>query len=190
MNDAELIATLRQARKDIADLLVLLEVPDTRDQLTVLDRMKESYNGWPRSSGFDGSGSRSATDAEGQPLPGHADPTGDAAGRIDHAHLDHQSLGKDATNLRRTVDHFRITTDRYKLRDPNVIDQQATSKTEDDGCSSCRRIRGPRTAHWWNPVFRGTLCRWCLDFQRMTGRLPTPQELADYRDGKRVRRSA
>lgn len=189
MNDPELIAALHQARRDIADLLVLLKVPDIRDNLTVLDRMKESYNGWPRSSGFDGNGGRSATDSEGELLPGHADPTGDAASRIDHAHLDHQSLAKDTAHLRRTLDHLLVTAGKYRLRTANVIEQDST-KNPDLGCSSCHRIPGPRTTHWWNPIFRGTLCRWCLDHQRITGRLPTTQELADYRDGRRVRRTA
>lgn len=189
MNDPELISTLRQAHHDLADLLHLLEQPDPRDHLTVLARMKESYNGWPRSTGFDGNGGRSATDNEGELLPGHADPTGDAASRIDHAHLDHLSLGKDAAHIRRTIDHLLVTAGKYRLRTANVIEQDST-KNPDPGCTSCHRIPGPRTRHWWNPIARGDLCRFCNDFQRTTGRLPTIQELTDYRDGKRVRRIA
>lgn len=188
MNDTELTRTLHEAVDSLHRVLALMDTLDTRDGHTLLSRIKDSYNGWPPSSGFDRTAPRS-TDRDGEPLPGHADPTGEAGTRVDRAAQDRIGLEKDIVGVARLVRHIEDRATRYTVREANIIEQQATA-AEDEGCSSCRRIPGPRTTHWWNPTVRGELCRWCDDYKRATGRLPTKDELGDHRDGKKIRRSA
>lgn len=189
MNDAELVRKLHETADALTRILALMETSDSKDGHTLLSRMKESYNGWPASTGYD-RGSARVTDDQGDPLPLHSDPTGETAIREDRARDDRLSIDRDVNALERSVRHLLDTASRHILRDANLIERQATTGKDDPGCSSCARIPGPRTKQWWNPRFRGDLCRWCLDYQRAMGRLPTTQELIDYRDGKRVRRTA
>lgn len=181
----ELAAALTAAAKRID---ALVNEPNDRDGLTVPQRIKESYNGWPGGSGFDRHGRRS-TDKLGEPLPNYSDPTGDAASRVDRAHNDERQILRHLRGAVPLVEQAVDAMDRYQLRDPNLIERQAT-EGEDAGCTSCRRIPGPRTRHWWNPPFRNGLCRFCSEFKRATNRLPTKEELEAHRDGKKVRRTA
>lgn len=187
MNDAELERKL-EAILVGTQTLITRSLTNPRDGLTLLGRMMDSYNGWPPSSGYD-RGSRRATDAEGELLPLHADPTGEAGSRPDRARDDRERFEKNIKDAARLLAQALDIANRYTLRDANPIEREA-SATKDDGCTSCYRIHGPRTNHWWNPIYRGTLCRFCWEMQRALGRLPTLTELHDHRDGKKVRRLA
>lgn len=187
---------------DIADVIALvtrlnglLTRPDMRDHMNVAQRLRSSYNGWPAGSG---EGPSSVLDDQGTPMPSISDPTGEAALRPDKARDAETQIARHLTAARRALDQAYAEAARWTLRDATAYDAGQTSGGE-DGCESCARIRGPRTARWWNPLYRTTtladgarigLCRWCFDWSRRTGSLPPKDQLEAHRDGKRIRQAA
>lgn len=190
MNDAELLRSLKESRDDLSALIEALERPDQRDGMTVLQRMRESYNGWPSSSGFDARTSPSATDADGELKPGHADPTGDAGIRQDRARDDRTSMDPDARGIHRFVHSLKDKIDRHTLRSANVIERDTTSKKADAGCTSCSRLKGHHGGPRWEPIYRGDTCRFCYEYRRATGNLPSKDDLQAHHDGKKIKRPA
>lgn len=206
MNEHDILAELRQARDELDDIIRSFEVPDPRDGLNILGRIRQSFNGWPRSSGFGGSTAPSATDSEGEPMPGHADPTGDGGTRPDPAADDLRIIGKQAVVIRRANDLIKRTSFRYVLRTPNAIDQKESAANDEPGCDSCARVPSPGTVGkpktqqtpWFNRVDLVTkladgtpvsLCDWCWRGPvgvKHTGDLPAERHVAMHRDGKRV----
>lgn len=210
MNDHDLLALLHKAHDDLGRLLNSYELPDQRDGLTVLQRIRESFNGWPRSTGFTGSMSRSATDENGEQLPNYADPTGNAAEREDKAAQDRRGMDKDAHALERHIESLYRTASRYVLREASRLDREDTDDIDVPGCQSCCRVPSPGTvgkpksqqSGWYNRVDITTtladgtpvrLCDWCWRGPvgvKHTGELPVERFVAMHRDGKRVLRSA
>ena len=200
MNDTDLARWLDLTSKGGWRLSLLMAAVDRNGQ-NLAQRMRESYQGWPPSSGFDRQRGRIIDELdEGPPL--HSDPTGEAAIRADRARDDHRRLHKEAQKAANAVEAMLQIASRYTLRDANPIEREQTEADNEAGCDSCARIAGPRTPSWWNPVKRrtvladGTLvavCGWCYEGPlgvRHTGKMPSREALEDYRDGKRFRRPA
>lgn len=190
-----LIGTVHDVSALVNRLEKLLGTRDDRDHLTVPERLRASYNGWPAGSG-DGPGS--VLDEEGIPMPSVSDPTGEAALRPDKARDAETLIVKQLNHAKRALDQAIAEATRWTLRDATTFDADQSSAGE-DGCESCARIRGPRTHKWWNPVYRTTLlangarlglCRWCFDWSRRTGELPPKDTLEAHRDGKRIKQTA
>lgn len=194
-NLTELLDALNAATRKLERLI---RHPHERDGLTVPQRIKESYNGWPSGSGFD-STSRRATDRDGEPLPNYSDPTGDAGTRTDQAHTDERQILRDLRAGVRSVENAVHGLDRYELRDPNILEREATNDARPAGCQSCARIQGPRGGAYWSPIYRDTvlangtrtsLCQACYsgpDGARHTGQFPPVEAVQARRDGKRYR---
>jgi hypothetical protein len=201
------VAELRAAIEDLERVCTAMEVADARDGLTLLERIRESYNGWPGGSGFDRSG-RQSTDREGEPLPGYSDPTGNAGTREDRAKQHHDILLKALSAVRRQATVAVDVATLYTLRAPNVIERAAV--TEEPGCVSCARVTSPGTVGlpkgqqtpWWNPVARQVtlsdgskvgLCEWCRKSPvgaSSTGAMPPVAAVEAHRDGRRWGRTA
>jgi hypothetical protein len=184
------------------------DIPDARDGLTLLARIKESYNGWPPGKGFDaGSGlDMSRVENDDDIPPTHSDPTGEAGIRPDRARDDLRKLEKEARKAADAVTHMLDIASRYTLREANHVERQVE---EEPGCESCHRVASPGTVakpksertQWWNKVTRSTilangrtafLCRWCYDSPgvgaRFTGELPPIEDVESYRDYGRARK--
>lgn len=191
--------SLNTSSADVATLAQtlhrLLEATDERDHLTIPQRLRASYNGWPAGSG---EGPGSVLDDDGIPMPSIADPTGEAALRPDKARDAETAITKHLTAAKRALDQALAEAQRWTLRDATTWDA-AHATDGDDGCESCARVRGPRTHRWWNPVYRTTtmaggsrvgLCYWCYEWVRRHGALPPKDILEAHRDGKRIKQTA
>ena len=200
MNDLDLARWLDLTSKGGWRLALLMAGVDRNGQ-NLVERMRESYQGWPSSSGFDRQRGRIIDELdEGPPL--HSDPTGEAAVRADRARDDHRRLHKEAQKAANAVEAMLQIASRYTLRDANPVEREQTEADNEPGCDSCARIAGPRTPSWWNPVYSRTtltdgatvaLCDWCYRGPlgaKSTGKLPPLDALEDHRDGKRVRKPA
>lgn len=189
MNDSELVRKLKELHDNTGRLLAAFEVPDSRDGMTVLQRIREGYNGWPASSSFEGPTARAATDRDGEPIPGHADPTGDAAGRPDRARDDRLRIDRGIEAATRAITPVMDTVTHHVLRAANVIERASTKKAE-PGCVSCARVSGHHGGSRWEPVYRVGYCRWCWEWKRATGVLPSKEDLIAHHDGKKIKRPA
>lgn len=184
--------------KNAAKVDRLINQRHERDHLTIPQRIKESYNGWPSGSGYDRTARRS-TDTNGEPLPGYSDPVGDAGTQEDRAAADERQILRDLKAAVRNLENAIGYLDRYQLRNANIIERASTDDAAAAGCQSCARIHGPRGGTYWSPVYRRTalangvltdLCQWCLTWVRETGELPPKEAVEAHRDGRRVRKSA
>lgn len=195
MNLAATLATISELTARVGrDVLT----PDTRDGLTVPERMKESFTGWPAGSGYDRS-PRRATDRDGEPLPGYSDPTGDAGTRPDRARDALRRLERHLTAAAKALEAAVMEAADWQLRDPNVIERQATEAHTEAGCASCARVAGPGGGVFWSRIYRtttladgsrATVCQPCYsgpDGTRETGTFPPREAVEARRDGKRWR---
>ena len=155
--EASIRSALEEAHENLSRLLSAMNNPDGRDKLTLLGRVRESMNGWPRSGRLDGQrGGQRSEDvtmpyATGDairpavqvltnvPVPRN-DPTGEAAIRPDPAKADWDTLAKGITRIAREADKLLDLAARYKPRDPNAIEVLEEAV---DGCVSCARVPGP-----------------------------------------------
>jgi hypothetical protein len=198
VNLSDSIADVAQLAATVKDTLA---EKDTRDGLTIPDRIRASYNGWPAGSGFDGGGKSSVLDDQGIPMPNVADPTGEAAMRQDRARDDERTIHRDIEAAKRALHRALINARRYRLRTANPHEQDDASDG-DDGCQSCARITGPSGLPWWNPIHRYTVlangvrvavCDWCYNQPRVgvrhTGELPPKDAVESHRDGRRYRKA-
>lgn len=188
MNDAELIRQVRDLHELSARLLTAFETADPRDHMTVLARNRESWNGWPSSSGFDRS-PRRATDTDGELVPNYSNPTAEAGERTDRAHADRLLMER---GVRSSLNLLRTAADaagRHTLRSPNIIERQSTKEPE-AGCTSCARLTGRHGGARWEPIYRGDTCRFCWEYKRATGNLPSKEDLQAHHDGKKIKRPA
>lgn len=189
MNDAELLRKLHELHDMTGRLIAAFEIPDSRDGMTVLQRNRESFNGWPRSSGFDRS-PRRATDEDGEPLPDYSDSTADGAGQVDHAHQSRMAMEGGISASHQWTRAVMSEAERFMLRKPNVVQQQETDKKAEAGCTSCARLKGRHGGPRWEPVYRTLLCRWCWEWRRATGSMPSKEDLQAHHDGKKIKRPA
>jgi hypothetical protein len=139
-------------------------------------------------------GKRGEPCTDGIPVSAPNDPVGEAAITPDRARIDEERLTRLVENLHRTVEQILDLAQHYAPRASTPKDRRDSSD-EYLGCGSCRRVRGPASAAWWNaPYTKGPtdvtgilpspmlLCRACYDRIYYTGAMPTTQELEYYRD--------
>lgn len=212
MNESDLTALLHETRHELDRLIASYEIPDQRDGLTILGRIRQSFNGWPRGNSFEAGRGKQQRDPE-DPDPTallHADPTGEAGVRRDRASEAYNRLIRRAKQLRSIVDSMAGESAAFTLRSPNVIEQDETYDHDDKGCVSCARVASPGTVGrskgqrtpWYNRIDLVTkladgtsvaLCDWCWRGPtgvKHTGQLPPTSDVEKHRDGVRVRRSA
>jgi len=179
---------LRETLSGLRRLLDAVEHPHTRDGLTLIERIRESFQGWPSGTSFDTTGGHRhepvpmplLTNPTHQidhvcTIPRH-DPTGEAAIRDDQAAADLNRFNKEARNTLRAITVMLDIAARYTPRPPNSI--EVLEGTPEAGCASCARVTSPGTvglakthqSPWWNPVDRNVtlsdgrkvgLCSWC-----------------------------
>jgi len=186
--------SLRRLIGDVADLAQRLDqaatTPDRRDGRTILERIRDSYNGFPGGGGGTG---RST---------GVANPTLAAADRPDRARDDEQAIQRKITHAKKALDEAFALMAHWQLRDPSSWDHQKANPGE-PGCISCARIPGPRTHRWWNEIHctttlanghQAAICRWCYETPgvgtRFTGQLPPKDAVEAHRDGRRWKQPA
>jgi hypothetical protein len=171
---------LREAAKSLMRVADAIDHPDPRDGLTLVERIREGFQGWPSGSGFDGTGRGTRMEQHDVmvplrtqpgrrvPVPFDAaaprnDPTGEAATRPDHAKADLDRLHKDTRAVTRTARSLLDVWARHTLRAPNPVEQ--LEGAPEPGCQSCARVSSPGTVGlakthqtaWWNPVDRNVL---------------------------------
>lgn len=196
-------ATLKDALSDITEGAMRLEVA-VDDGLMV--RIRDAFNGHPRSPSFDAGSSTARTPPSDLPdelrgTLGHSDPVGDAVARSggqDRGATDARQLVKDVLAAQKAIRRAVDTAARYNRRQASAIDREATERTNDPGCESCARLAGSHGQPRWEPVAvekakvgDGTqrLCRWCNDHLKATGDVPTRAQVDAHHSGKRVSRS-
>lgn len=166
----EVIATVERIRDD------LRAVYDLDRQLRHLER-PDGY----RSSVRPMEGSRTSTDDEGEPLPGHSDPTGSAVvtlieGRASGVRREINVMNGamlEMLNLARQADGARV-----RALDPGK------EHPAPDGCRN-------HAEHdlGWEPVHSSGRCRWCYDFWSVEG-VDAPKALLEKRArGRRINES-
>lgn len=117
----------------------------------------------------------------------YADPTGEAAIRSTQASDDLRRLDRKAAHVAKVADEIWRLIDAWSPRAASTLERAATSSTKaDPGCTSCERLLSSPGQKRWEPIYRGTLCRWCHDWRRARGGIPPLTVLADHHDGKRV----
>ena len=191
------IEELHNLRADIEDGLV--------------PRIRDSWNGHPRSPSFEAGSSPRRPDTDlADELRGdidYADPVGRvvaATGARDAAAQDAKTLGHAITTIAAQARRAGDVRRRHKRRPAAMFDREQTQEAE-PGCVSCARVDSPGTVGMaksartplWNPVARevtladgskAALCEWCRVQARTTGSLPDKAEVEAHRDGVRVKR--
>lgn len=198
MNDPDLIARLEADATEIDLLANAMRIVDSWDGKTRLQRMRDGQQGHPAAARYDGDPSAPQVQVMGQGDDGWrpmiSDPTGEAAIRRDRAAQARRELDKAVTRL-----HQAIEREAFKIagilngygppRAASIADRAALQRANikpDPGCTSCARLESSKGVKRWEPVFRNDRCRWCSDWVRTVGRLPTKKELQAHHDGKRV----
>ena len=168
----------RRLARLLADAVELLDrahgvLPDRLVDIT------DAMNGWP-SGGSGGSGSTSA------------DLVGDAAIRPDRARSDRDSLERALVSIGRQAEDVVNLLARYtpRLASDRERAETVAANERTDGCASCARLEVAKGVRRWEPAARGELCRWCNDWRRQTGAVPSKDELEAHHRGVRVRRPA
>lgn len=202
MNDHDRLQKLYAIRALTNEAIGLAEKKD-RDGRNLFQRLSDSFLGWRSTGGYDQertSGGATVLDDQGVPMPRLSDPTGEWGTEPDQARDDQRSIDHRLHSLERET--MRLVDDftRHALRPPNVIEQ---CKGDDEpGCESCARLPGARGGPRWEPVRQTAkvaegklvvtykLCRWCADFVRSEGVLPTKGQLDAHHTGRKVRKTA
>jgi len=150
-----------------------------------LDRARDARRGYPRSSlggGGRSAGAHSDTTAAAATEP---DPGGDAIRELD-------AIARRIEAVAREM-HAWVT--RWAPRPPSTRALRETEAANVVECASCRAhgFHAPMSVH---SDASGTLahpmalCRWCADFARSQGVLPTQAQAIRHHKGLRVRISA
>lgn len=209
MNDKRLV----QLNADVVEVLTIAgKVLRVR-----LADIADAQQGWPRGSAGDGGGSRSVIWCEdhereverchrddelcdGVPISVSGDPAGEAAMRPDRAAADRARLEELLKSMGRQAGQVLDILARYTPRQATDKEKRDTlqANEREEGCSSCARTQVTRGVQRWEPVYRATvidnekhpLCRWCWEWLRSTGELPTLAQVEQHHRGLRVRRAS
>lgn len=142
---------------------------------------------------------------DGEPPIDRSDPAGNAG-------VQAAMFGDQAAQAIREVDDLlrrleiaakglEFVVARYTPRQAFSAELRQVERENDPGCTSCARGAGPNGGPIWSPSIghtdvKGTLphpmalCRWCRDFVRSKGKLPTPQQVTDHERGITIMQSA
>lgn len=162
------------------EALNAVDLVDARDDMNVLTRMRESFEGWPKSSSFDserggekrevvempyetGDPNRPLTQVPTNvPVPKN-DPVGEAVARgADRAANDRKLLERAVADALRASGRVLDLLGRYSLRDPSAFEESQTDP--EPGCVSCARVTSIGTVgkpknqqtSWWNSICKTT----------------------------------
>ena len=166
--------------------------------------MTEASVAWPSSQGTDlGPGFVNVTFCEihekdrcecgeGVPVARIKDPTGEAAMAPDRAAAHRREVERLISTLHRDASRLEQLVGLYSARPASEAERRATLADNDReaGCRSCVRTEVAKGVTRWEPVFRDDLCRWCYDWRRGTGVVPSVDELRRHHRGERIRRPA
>jgi hypothetical protein len=186
--------------------------------LARLADMTEAMNGHPKSGALDRVGSPAKTTfceihsrercpcGQGTPFANLSDPAGDAAvARAmggDRAATARRELEQRVESIARQAEEIVRTLAAWTPRAPTDSERAETLSVLNDrdvSCWSCARVKDSAGRPRWEPArcaievtpgVRRELCRWCQDWFRQTGQLPTMDELRQHHYGKQVRRPA
>lgn len=165
-----------------------------------LARVEEAAHGHPKAAATDTVRSiGSVLDEYGIPMPSVADPVGEAGIREDRAAEARRQIDGLVNRLWADVGALEAALVHWTGRAPTSIERREAERDNTPICESCARIDGRVAGQPFVNEVRVTVvvangkgeerrwkvCRWCQDFVRDFGRVPSKNELADYRDGKR-----
>lgn len=164
-----------RARRLLAEAIELLD----RCEPVLGDRLQDitgAMNGYP--AGGEGGGGQSPSDR-----------TGNAAIRPDRARTDRNRLESILESIASQSSELVYLLARYTPRPASDKERAQTlaDNERSDSCASCRRLEVAKGVARWEPVFRGDLCRWCYDWRRETGDVPSVPTLQAHHRGVRVR---
>lgn len=180
----------------------------TRLAITASSRllaMRDAMGGQPGAQRFDSTpttGHTTVVDDEGTPMPAISDPTGEAAVRRatgkDRAAADHREVSKLIRDGLRISGRITDIFARYGTRPAGHVELKATEQgnARPDGCEHCATqgrwspLHVERTTAKGNLPTPMRLCRWCYDWTRTHGVLPTDKELRAHHEGRKLRRPA
>lgn len=177
-----------------------------------INAMKDAMNGWPKSTRLDAdSGPSTTTFCEqhekercpcgaGTTYASRSDRTGETAMLPDQA-ADHlRRLDSVLSSVQRLTREAVYLLDQYAVRPATETERRQTlsDNERDVSCWSCARIEVAKGVPRWEPAWRPVdlagerrqVCRWCFDWLRKVGELPTVHELSTHHRGVRVRRPA
>lgn len=171
-----------------------------RAESTTYHLAAQSYDS-PQVSGFS-----TELDDDGHPIPVRPDPVGRhvADGVTSYDERARQIIAAARAvctavgGLEKLVaplmdDHHRATTPRAQLEEEakaDALEEARLERENDHHCRSCLRIE-VRTPVAKRRAVDGDvwgLCRWCYDFHRDVGNLPSREELTEHHAGGIVRR--
>jgi hypothetical protein len=171
--------------------------------------MTEAQNGWPASAGWDTTRRggahwcwdherdvfechRLGASCDGEVVASPGDRTGEAALRKDRAAAHRREVERLIAAVLRDGRRLEQLVGLYSPRPASEAERRATLADNDReaGCRSCVRVEVSKGIARWEPVFRDDLCRWCYDWRRETGAVPSPAELDRHHRGERIRRPA
>lgn len=206
-------------QSDLAQALAALKTIDTV-LTKRLDAMADAMQGWPASGGNTttrGGGvhwcwtherevdacHRDNKPCDGDLVDTSSDPTGEAATKRDRAADDREYVAEVAARIYRDCRTLEGILNRYASRSATPTERQETLSVMErreraEDCWSCARTTdasgNPRFSAGERRVVidgdKRTLCRWCLDWLRAKGQLPTLKQVDEHGRGLRVRKSA
>ena len=138
---------------------------------------------------------------DGVPDLERSDPTGTAGCEPDVAAADLAAVQRDLNALTVIAKRLTYFTSKYSPRSAYSAELRQVERENDPGCVCCARGTGPSGHPIHSHVLRSTdvkgnlphpmaLCRWCIDFVRSKGRLPSPAEVTAHAKGERIMQSA
>lgn len=137
----------------------------------------------------------------GVPVVVSGDPTGEAAVGFDPVESDRAELDHAVREIRRLAEIVVGTMARYTPRQATDKERRETLRANEreQTCESCARAEVSRGVHRAEPArcrvvlpdgTAGELCRWCADFLRSQGALPSRSQLDAHHRGQKVRRAS
>lgn len=140
---------------------------------------------------------RAGLTCRGIPVPTRSDPTGAAATahdpELDHARALVEDYALQLELLEATVRRFRAA---FLRLSGTRVDSRGLEVENAPLCTSCYRNNGHRTPATTRTDAGGQLaeklqlCRWCADFAREHGTLPTLDQVRAHHQGRTVRLKA
>ena len=198
MNDRDLITTTETAAATLTRVAVWLCVPGQQDRRTPIQRNRDGYEGHPKAAAYDrdtpSGHPRHDSDGDDGWRRAISDPTGNAAIRPDRAAESRKKVEQSLKSIAHQVKLIELEVAAWgEPRPATEYERKLVSKSNeraDPGCVSCSRVEVAYGVDRWEPVFRGVLCRWCYEWERMVGRPATVDELTRHHNGQQIRRPA
>lgn len=196
----------RHVVEEVIDLAHAFFDDLNRKDRNLTERIADALIGHPKSPNLDpGTSGRAPIEDLSDELRGglgYSDPTGtfamQAATFGDRARDDQRANDKDMLSVLRLLRGIKERSEKYQPRDANVVERELTEANRPPGCESCERLPGAHGGKRYEAVSvekakvgdrTMRLCRWCADFLRSTGDVPTRAQVDAHHTGKRVSRN-